>query len=122
MIDFGELTKRTVHVGVGGGRWVEVPMLTVADYEELGKLQQELLKLNGEDGTSDAMRMDAVIAAQKKLVEMACRVMPPELRDGVARLDFERLAKLVMLLCTGRDDGENDDPEKKMTLPSQLGQ
>ena len=59
MIDFGELTKTTVHVGIGGGNWIEVPMLSVADYEEVAKMQTELLRLNEAQDTTDAARMAA---------------------------------------------------------------
>lgn len=122
MIDFGELTKTTVHVGIGGGNWIEVPMLSVADYEEVAKMQAELLRLNEAQDTTDAARMAAVLEAQKKMLELARKAIPVELHDGLARLDFERLSKLILLLCTGKDEAEGDEPEKKMTLPSQARQ
>lgn len=120
MIDFGELTKNTVHIGVGGGNWIEVPMLSVADYELAVKIQSDLMRLNEAHETTDSDRADAILNARKEFVAMASKVIPPELSGGLERLDFEKLVRLVIVLCTGNDDGEGDDAQKKMKFPSQV--
>lgn len=114
MLNFGDLTKRTVHIGVDdSGHWIEVPMLTVADFDDYNKLQRELLALK-DKGATNAEVIDAIIAARRKLAEMACRVMPTEFHDNLRRLEYPRLAELVLVLCTGKDDSQDDDPQKKI--------
>ena len=117
MLDFGDLSKKTVHIGVGGGRWIEVPMLTVGDYDEFNRLQSDLMKRRRE--ADESGMIDAVIEARRKLAELACKVMPPELHERLRCWDYVKLAQLVLVLCTGDDNGEDDDPQKKTVLPSQ---
>jgi len=120
MIDFGELSKNSVHVGIGNGRYIEVPMLGVGDYAHITRLQRHLADLNSAKDTTDTQRIDAIIEARSKLAEYAAKVMPPELHDNLRRMEFQRLLSLVNALCTGDDNSEEDTPEKKVTLPSQM--
>lgn len=119
-IMFTELVKTSVHIGMGNGSYIVVPMLTVADYDEFQKLQYELAQLNEKPDTTNSKRIDAIIAARSKLAEMAKKVMPVELHEKLRLMDYPALSALVMVLCKGSDDSEGDDPAKKMTLPSQM--
>ena len=118
-IIFPELSKTTIHVGIGGDKWVEVPMLTVAEYNEFQRITTDLAKFGEKKDVATSDRIEAIIAAHDKLAEMACRVMPVELADRVRMMDFKQLSELVTALCTGKDNSEGDDPEKKVVLPSQ---
>ncbi len=118
-IYFPELTKTKVHVGIGGGKWVEVPMLNVEQFNEFQRIQAELVTLAEKEDESASERVETLIQAHDKLADLACTVMPPELHDRVRMLDWKQLSALVNVLCTGKDDGDKDDPEKKVVLPSQ---
>lgn len=113
MVDFGELGKTHAHIGIGNGNFIEVPLLSVADYAEVTGVQKGLTELNERKETTDAQRMDAVIEARRKLAAIAAKVMPQELHENLGRLEFTRLLSLVMVLCTGDDKSEGDAPEKK---------
>ena len=114
MLNFGDLTKRTVHIGVDNeGHWIEVPMLTVADLDEFNRIQRELLELKAKS-VSDVEIIDAIIGARQRLAELACKVMPQNFHDGLRRAEYQRLAELVQVLCTGKDDSAADDPQKKI--------
>lgn len=114
MLNFGDLTKRTVHIGIDNdGHWIEVPMLTVADLDEFNRIQRELLALK-EKSSPNVELVDAIIAARRKLADMACKVMPQDFHDGLHRLEYPRLSKLVQVLCMGNDDSDADDPQKKI--------
>ena len=119
---FEELAKTSVHIGMGGGRYIEVPMLTVADFSEYQRMQYELARMNEQPETTQMQRIDAIIEARGKLAEMAKKVMPVELHERLQLMDYPTLSALVLLLCKGKDDAEGDDPAKKVTLPSQLAQ
>lgn len=119
-IVFNELAKTSVHIGIGNGQYIEVPMLTVADYSEYQQLQYNLAKLDADKTTSNMARIDAIIAARNKLAAMAKKVMPVEMHDKVQLMDYPTLSMLVMVLCSGNDDGEKDDATKKVTLPSKI--
>jgi len=116
---FPELSKKTVHIGIGNGNWIEVDMLTVADLNEFQKIQTELVKLRDE-GADMVKCLDAVNVSRVKLAEIAAKVIPSEFKARLQTMDYERLAQLVQVLCTGKDDGEKDDPQKKVRLPSQM--
>jgi len=116
---FPELSKKTVHLGIGNGNWIEVDMLTVADLNEFQKIQTGLVKLKDE-GADMTKCVEAVIEARAKLAEIAAKVIPSEFKARLQMMEYERLAHLVQTLCTGNDDGEKDDPEKKVRLPSQM--
>ena len=118
-IIFPELSKKSVHIGIGDGKWVDVPMLTVGDYNEFQRITAELAKLGEKKDVPMSERIEAVLAAQEKLADMACKVMPPELVEKVRMMDFKQLCSLILALCNGKDDSEKDDPEKKVVLPSQ---
>lgn len=118
-ITFGDLGKTMVHVGISGGRYIEVKMLSVADFAAAQDVMRGLSALNERKDVGDSARIDAVIDARKKLVETARKVMPEELMDGVSRMELMDVWKLVAVLGTGKDDGEDDDPQKKITYPSQ---
>lgn len=118
-IMFPELSKNTVHIGLDGGKWCEVKMLTLAQFNVFQKIQADLATL-GEREMSTERRVDAIVEAREKLAELACSVMPPELCDRVRMFDYKQLAALVNALCTGKDDSEKDAPEKKVTFPSQM--
>ncbi len=120
MIDFGALGKTTVHIGIGEGRYIEVPMLSVADYAEVQRIQRELAAINSRDGATDLERIDAIVEARGKLAGMAKKVMPVETHDGLMRMDYLEISALVVVLCNGKDDSEGDNPQKKTVLPSQL--
>lgn len=119
---FPELAKTSVHIGMGEGKYIVVPMLTVADFDEYQKLQYDLAQLNEKPETTQMQRIDAIVAARGKLAEMAKKVMPVELHDKLRLMDYPTLSALVLVLCKGGDDAEGDDPAKKITLPSQLAQ
>lgn len=119
-ICFSELGKKSVHIGIGDGKYIEVPMLSVADYAELQRIQKELAALNGKKDTTETQRIDAIVEARDKLIAMAKKVMPIELHDGLMRMDYMTASTLVAVLCNGRDDAESDDPQKKTVYPSQL--
>lgn len=118
-IIFPELSKTTVHVGIGGGKWIEVPMLSIGQFNEFQRIQAELVAIGEKQGTPTADRVDALITARTKLADLACAVMPPELHNRVRMLDWQELTALVNVLCTGKDDSDKDDPQKKVLLPSQ---
>lgn len=119
-IDFGELTKRTVHIGIGGGNWIEVPMLTVQDYAAFTAEIEGLAKINQAADSTDGGRIEAVIRARNALAGLAKKVMPVEMHDAIDRMELPRVTRLVAVLCNGNDDSEGDRPEKKTTMPSQL--
>lgn len=119
---FPELAKTSVHIGMGEGKYIVVPMLAVADFDEYQKLQYDLAQLNEKPETTQMQRIDAIVAARGKLAEMAQKVMPIELHDKLRLMDYPTLSALVLVLCKGADDSEKDDPSKKVTLPSQLAQ
>ena len=116
---FPELSKKTVHIGIGNGNWIDVPMLTVEDLNEFQKIQMELVKLKDE-GADVSECLEAIGASRERLVKIAAKVMPSEFADRLASMDYERLAMLVQVLCTGKDDSEKDDPEKKVVFASQM--
>ena len=118
-IIFPELSKTTVHVGIGDGKWIEVPMLNIGQFNDFQRIQAELVAIGEKQDTPTAGRVDALISARMKLADLACSVMPPELHDRVRMLDWQELTALVNVLCTGKDDSDKDDPQKKVVLPSQ---
>ena len=117
---FPELSKKSVHIGIGGGKWVDVPMLTVGDYDEFQRILADLAAF-GEKNEAVPERIEMIISAHGKLADLANKVMPPELHERVRMMDYKQLSALVTCLCTGKDNGEEDDPEKKVVLPSQIG-
>ena len=117
-IMFPELSKNTVHIGIGGGKWCEVPMLNVGQFNEYQQIQFELAKFHGKETEREEM-ISAILDAREKLGKLACSVMPPELHNRVLMLDYKQLASLVDVLCTGKDDADQDAPEKKVVFPSQ---
>lgn len=121
-IMFTELVKTSVHIGLGDGKYIVVPMLPVVDFSEYQKLQYDLAQLNEKPETTQMQRIDAIVAARGKLAEMAKKVMPVELHERLQLMDYPTLSALVLVLCKGSDDSEKDDPSKKVTLPSQLAQ
>jgi hypothetical protein len=121
-INFNELTKTTVHIGIGDGKYVEVPMLTVEDYAEMQQLQRTLTELSEKKDATQTQRVDAIMEGRDKLAAMAMKVMPQELHNGLKRMDYMTLLKLVTVLCNGKDEGEKDDPQKKTVMPSQKPQ
>jgi hypothetical protein len=118
-INFNELTKTTVHIGVGDGKYIEVPMLTVADYAEMQRIQLELAALSDKQELTTMQQIDAVVGARDKLAAIAKKVMPVETHDGIMRMDYVDVSALVAVLCNGKDDAEKDDPLKKTAYPSQ---
>ena len=118
-IMFPELSKNTVHIGIGDGKWCEVKMLTLAQFNVYQKVQADLATLNEREPSMEK-RVTAILDAREKLAELACSVMPPELRDRVLMMDYKQLSALVNCLCTGKDDSEKDAPEKKVLFPSQM--
>ena len=70
---FTELEKTNVHIGLGAGKYIVGPMLTVADFDEYQKLQYDLALLNEKPETTQMQRIDAIVAARGKLAEMAKR-------------------------------------------------
>ena len=121
-IMFTELVKTSVHIGLGDGKYIVVPMLPVVDFSEYQKLQYDLAQLNEKPETTQMQRIDAIVVARGKLAEMAKKVMPVELHERLQLMDYPTLSALVLVLCKGSDDSEKDDPSKKVTLPSQLAQ
>ena len=117
-IMFPELSKTTVHIGIGDGQWCEVPMLKLAQFNEYQKIQADLASLDERENSKEK-RIAAIIKAREKLGELACSVMPPELHERVMMMGYKELAALVDVLCTGKDDSEKDAPEKKVVFQSQ---
>lgn len=118
-IMFPELSKTTVHIGIGDGQWCEVPMLTLAQFNEFQQIQFDLAKL-GEQNISNEAKISAIIKASKQLAALACSVMPRELHDRVKMMGYSALSALVECLCTGKDNSEEDAPEKKVLFQSQM--
>ena len=116
---FPELSKKNVHIGIGNGNWIEVPMLTIGDMNEFQRIQAELVKLRDENADMTKC-LEAIAESRVKLANLAGKVMPSEFKERIATMDYERLAELVQVLCTGKDDSEKDAPEKKVTLASQM--
>jgi hypothetical protein len=120
-IMFPTLGKKKVHIGIGDGNWIEVSMLPVADYDRFREIQLDISNLpEGDTQEEKTKRVETVNSARNELLALAEKVMPEELHDHVRRLDYMKLTALVLALCTGDDDSEEDDPEKKITLPSQM--
>ncbi len=117
---FTELAKTSVNIGIGGGNYITVPMLSVADFDVFQTLQYNLAQLNDKEDTTQMQRIDAILDARNKLAEMAKKVMPVELHEKLRLMDYPTLSALVLVLCKGNDDSEGDDPAKKLTLPSQM--
>ena len=116
---FPELSKKTVHIGIGNGNWIDVPMLTVEDLNEFQKIQTDLVKLRDENADMTKC-LEAMNVSRVKMANIAKKVMPSEFTGRLETMDYERLAKLVQVLCTGKDDSDKDDPQKKVSLPSQM--
>lgn len=114
---FPELGKTTVHIGIGGGNWIEVPMLTMKDMNDFQKIQIDLVALNDSKTATTKDRVDAILKARTQLVEIVGRVFPAAYLGRVQTLDYPRLVELINVLCTGNDDSEKDDPEKKVEVP-----
>ena len=77
---FPELGKTTVHIGIGNGKWIEVPMLSVKDYAELRDIQKEVLKLN-ESNMEMGRKYDALEESMRKMSDMVKKVMPVEYHE-----------------------------------------
>lgn len=110
-LSFPQLTKKTVHIGIGDGKWIELPMLPMEDFLRFRAMQKEIAQV-----PDDAPRQEQQVklhAVREEMLEMAKKVLPEAIRENVCRLDFVQLTALVLALCTGNDDSENDDPEKK---------
>lgn len=122
MIDFGSLGKTKVRIGIGGGRWIEVPMLKLADLQEFEKITVELGRIGADESVPDAEKVEAVLGSRGKLAGLACKTCPVELHENIRRMEMGDLVKLVSVLCTGKDESGDEDIEKKMTFPSQMGQ
>ena len=119
-ISFPELGKTTVHIGIGGGKWIECPMLTMADMNEFQKIQLSLAKLAKVENATVERQAEELMGARVKCAEIACKVLPSELHERVRCMDYQHLVSLVNVLCTGDDESDKDEPEKKVVLPSQL--
>lgn len=115
---FPQLSKTTAHIGIGGGKWIEVPLLPVSAYAKFRDIQHRMATLN--DKMTIAKRMELADEATAELSAMARSVLPVELHERIGRFSYGELSALVLVLCTGNDDGENDDPQKKMTFQSQM--
>lgn len=118
-IMFPELSKTTVHIGIGDGQWCEVPMLKLAQFNEFQKIQADLATINEREPSMEK-RITEIMKTREKLAELACSVMPPELHERVMMMGYKELAALVDVLCTGKDDSEKDAPEKKVLFQSQM--
>lgn len=118
-IMFPELSKTTVHIGIGDGQWCEVPMLKLAQFNEFQKIQADLATINEREPSMEK-RITEIMKTREQLVELACSVMPPELHERVMMMGYKELAALVDVLCTGKDDSEKDAPEKKVLFQSQM--
>ena len=114
---FPELGKTTVHIGIGNDQWIEVPMLTMKDMNDFQQIQLDLVALNDSKTATAKDRMNAIVNARTKLLEIVGRVFPAAYLGRVQTLDYVRLVELVNVLCTGKDDAEKDDPQKKVNLP-----
>ena len=121
-ISFPELGKTTVHIGIGSGKWIECPMLTVGDLNEFQKIQFGLAKLAKDEVLTVDQKAEELIAARSKFADMACKVLPKEIHERVRCMEYQHLVSLVNVLCTGDDDADKDNPEKKVVFPSQMAE
>ena len=119
---FGQLGKTTVHIGIGNGQYIVVNMLPLSDFDTFRDLQFEFAAAKDNPKLTDGDRVKMIVEGRVKMIELAKKVMPVELHDGLGRMDVVALSQLLTVLCTGDDDSADDDPEKKTTLPSQLAQ
>ena len=117
---FPELGKTTVHIGIGNDQWIEVPMLTMKDMNDFQQILLDLVALNDSKTATNKDRLDGIMTARQKLIEIVGRVFPAAYLGRVQTLDYERLVKLVNVLCTGKDDAEKDDPQKKVEVPKDV--
>ena len=76
MIDFGSLGKTKVRIGIGGGRWIEVPMLKLADFQEFERITVELGRLGADKSVPDSAKVEAILSSRRKLAGLACKVCP----------------------------------------------
>ena len=115
---FANLSKKTVHIGIDdNGGYIEVPMLTVADFGEYRDAQEKMTKITD---VTDSDQMKICKEVREKMIALATKVMPIEFQENLRRLDYIELSRLVLVLCNGNDDAKDDDPKKKVTMPSQL--
>ena len=122
MIDFGSLGKTKVRIGIGGGRWIEVPMLKLADFQEFERITVELGRLGADKSVPDSAKVEAILSSRGKLAGLACKVCPVELHENLRRMEMGDLVKLVSVLCTGKDEAGDEENKKKIAFPSQMGQ
>jgi len=117
-INFSQLAKKKVHIGIGDGKWVEVPMLCMDDFLKFRDIQKRISKMA--EGMPEKEQSEKLMEAREEMVEMAKKVLPLPIRENIYRLDFMQLTALVLVLCTGKDDSEDDAPEKKTVLEEQV--
>ena len=107
MKTFPKLTQKTVRLGIGDGRSINVPMLPVSKLGELKTISADLGKCE------TAAEFNAV---HERMLELARTVMPQELCLQLPRLDIPKLSELLGYLAYGDPDDDDlptDDPAKK---------
>lgn len=115
MINFAALRKTTAHIGIGDGEYIEVPLLTIADFADFTAIVNDLMQRQDGD-FSEAENLVFLNEARAKILAIIERVFPEEFLTGLRRMPIDDLMKLANVLCTGKDDGETDPPEKKRPL------
>ena len=113
---FPTLGKTTVHIGIANGEYIEVDRLGIKDLSRHSAIQSEVAKLADMPTADDKKKIDKAI---EQLQKMAFSVMPKELHDHIKCMGYFELTRLLTVLCTGEDNSENDDPQKKTSYPSQ---
>lgn len=107
MKTFPKLTQKTVRLGIGDGRSINVPMLPVYKLGELKAISADLGKC------STAADFNAI---HERMLELAKLVMPPELVPQLQRFDIPKMSELLGYLMYGDPDDDDlptDDPAKK---------
>ncbi|MGI6140043.1 MAG: hypothetical protein ACOYI9_13575 [Candidatus Hydrogenedentales bacterium] len=110
-LNFSQLVKKTVHIGIGAGKWIEVPMLCMEDYLCFREIQKRISQLPKE--MPEKEQAEKLVEAREEMIEMVQKVLPSPLKENIYRLDFIQLTALILVLCNGNDNSEDDDPEKK---------
>ena len=115
MINFSALRKTTAHIGIGDGEYIEVPLLSIADFSDFTSLMEELASRADAEKT-DTENLRFLNDARGKIIAIIERVFPPEFAEGLRRMPVKDLITLANVLGTGKDDSENDPPEKKRAV------
>lgn len=104
---FAKLNKKTVRIPIEDGKWIDAPLLPIADIGEVDEISKMLETVSRENVREISSRMIALI--KKSL---------PGYEEALRRFQLDELAELLALLMYGTNepDREKDaegDGEKK---------